>query len=136
MEIAFTVRYTLREYLAIVGDYVVALGKENELKKNPNREPSENSPISLFFFRLFGSLAFMIKKARMPECEFRIDNSKIARTTKHGTITIEWNEIVNLHIADEGFILFKEKGGLPIPFRCISEEEREWIISRYSEIEA
>lgn len=135
MNIHFAVSYTLREYLSIVGDYIVKLSQEDALKKHPDREPPTSFPLTMLFFRVFGSLAFVFKKSRMPVCEFNIDGDKISRTTKHGEISIPWDEIINLHASADGFILFKEKGGLPIPYRCLSKQERDWIQSHYDKLQ-
>jgi hypothetical protein len=45
-----------------------------------------------------------------------------------GTEEMEWSEISNIAEYSVGMIILLEDGGMPIPYRCISVEEKQWII--------
>ena len=131
MKIDFSVSYTLEEYRSIVGDYVIHKIQEELRKRHPGKAVRTSFPVTLFLFRAVTPILFYFKKRQMPVCKFKITELEISRKTKQGTLTLSWNELISIYKSSDGLILFDEDGGLPIPFRCISSMERDWIIERY-----
>ena len=66
---------------------------------------------------------FLVKKRRMPVCEFTIDKHHIARKTKDGRLLVAWSDIVAIHVYSQGYLVEKNNGAMPLPFRCLSPEE-------------
>jgi hypothetical protein len=131
--IEFSVSYTLEEYRSIVGDYCIHVLQEKDREKHLKKAVNARYPLRplRFLIRTVASIFFYFKKREMPLCEFMITESDISRKTKQGTLTVSWSELTEIYQSSEGLILIDEDGGLPIPFRCISSTERDWIVERY-----
>jgi YcxB-like protein len=74
---------------------------------------------------LFAPPIFLLKKRRMPVCEFRIDGHGIERTSRLGTLAKTWDEVKMVRRYDRGYLLMFAKGGIPIPFRCLDQHQQE-----------
>jgi hypothetical protein len=72
---------------------------------------------------------FFLKKRRMPVCEFRIDGQGIARSSRLGTFEKTWNDVKMVRRYERGYLLMFARGGIPIPFRCLDEQQREQLRS-------
>ncbi|MCS0588937.1 YcxB family protein [Massilia norwichensis] len=70
---------------------------------------------------------FFLKKRRMPVCEFRIDGQGIARTSRLGIFEKSWDEVKMVRRYERGYLLMFAKGGIPIPFRCLDQCQREQL---------
>jgi hypothetical protein len=70
---------------------------------------------------------FFLKKRRMPVCEFRIDGHGIARASRLGTFERTWNEVKMVRRYERGYLLMFAKGGIPIPFRCLNQQQLEQL---------
>jgi hypothetical protein len=70
---------------------------------------------------------FFLKKRRMPVCEFRIDGHGIARSSRLGKFERGWDEVKMVRRYERGYLLMFAKGGIPIPFRCLDERQREQL---------
>jgi hypothetical protein len=68
---------------------------------------------------------FFLKKRRMPLCEFRIDAHGIQRTSRLGTFEKTWDEVKMVRRYRRGYLLMFAKGGIPIPFRCLDQQQQE-----------
>ena len=68
---------------------------------------------------------FLLKKRRMPVCEFRIDGRGIERTSRLGTLVRSWDEVRMVRRYSRGYLLMFARGGIPIPFRCMNEHQLE-----------
>lgn len=73
-----------------------------------------------FQIAAFGIPLFLYKRQRMPECRFTIDTAGIERVTALGTMVLGWDEIVAVRTYSRGYVLLMQRGGLPIPLRCLS----------------
>lgn len=122
--IRFTVSYGLREYLSIVMDFIpIAM-----------REQGRSRTRLSFAWRLLLPLLlapmFLYKKMRVGECHFRIDHQGVSRRSRGGPITSTWREL-RVHRLSQAYLVLKSKGGMPLPYRCFSEDERRrfdrWI---------
>ncbi|MGK0343826.1 MAG: hypothetical protein ACJAXW_004394 [Candidatus Azotimanducaceae bacterium] len=129
MNIEFTVSYTREEYLSIVTDHVLELSRDKLRKKNPDKAETASFYFTKIFVRLMGSVAFFFKQRKMPVCDFVFTPEKITRTTALGILDVTWAEVVTIAEYHDGMIIFKDSGGMPIPYRCIDDSERTWILN-------
>jgi hypothetical protein len=70
---------------------------------------------------------FFLKKRSMPVCEFRIDANGIERTSRLGIFKRTWDEVKMVRRYERGYLLMFARGGIPIPFRCLDEHQREQL---------
>lgn len=70
---------------------------------------------------------FFLKQRRMPVCEFRIDGQGIARISRLGTFERSWSEVKMVRRYERGYLLMFAKGGIPIPFRCLDQQQQEQL---------
>jgi hypothetical protein len=83
-------------------------------------------PITLdLWIALIAPPIFFLKKRRMPVCEFRIDGHGIERTTKQSRLVRSWDEVKMVRRYSRGYLLMFARGGIPIPFRCLDQQQQE-----------
>ena len=70
---------------------------------------------------------FLLKKRRMPVCEFRIDGHGIERSSRLGTLSKTWDEVKMVRRYERGYLLMFARGGIPIPFRCLDQQQQEQL---------
>ena len=68
---------------------------------------------------------FLLKKRRMPVCEFRIDGHGIERSSRLGILSKTWDDVKMVRRYERGYLLMFAKGGIPIPFRCLDQQQQE-----------
>jgi hypothetical protein len=68
---------------------------------------------------------FLLKKRRMPVCDFRIDAHGIERTSRLGVFARTWDDVKMVRRYERGYLLMFAKGGIPIPFRCLDQHQQE-----------
>ena len=122
--IEFDVRYRLSEYLSFFRDSMQ--------KRLPAAYAAQGKSISARQISLFsmliaplGALAFFYKTARVGRCNFTISHTGVRRLSKMGEIVVPWAEIANVYCCKDGLILGKAKGGMPVPYRCLTASQRE-----------
>lgn len=76
------------------------------------------------FVSTVAAFFFAVKKRKMPLCSFRIDEDGITRVTRLGSLVVPWRKVTNIYRYEPGYLIEKEKGALPIPFRCLTKEQR------------
>ena len=76
-------------------------------------------PGTVGFWVLLATPVFLFKKRRMPVCEFTIDRTAIARSSKAGEFRRGWDEVKSVRSYSRGYLLVFTRGALPIPFRCL-----------------
>jgi hypothetical protein len=72
---------------------------------------------------------FFLKKRRMPICEFRIDGHGIERSSRLGILRRTWDEVKMVRRYERGYLLMFARGGIPIPFRCLDQQQQEQLRS-------
>jgi len=80
-----------------------------------------------FWIALIAPPVFFLKKRRMPVCEFRVDGDGIERTSRLGTFKKTWDEVTMVRRYERGYLLMFAKGGIPIPFRCLDQQQLEQL---------
>jgi len=78
-----------------------------------------------FWTLLLATPVFYLKRRRMPVAEFVIDAQAIERTTKGGVQRRTWADVTQVRRYSRGYLLMFRRGGVPIPFRCLSGEQLE-----------
>jgi hypothetical protein len=119
--ITVTVEYRLKEYLRTLQDFVQFDQHRQAVAKGKQRS---GTPKSLNWFVkwpliLLGSMAFFYKVSKVGTCRFRINATSIERSSKLGTLIVEWSEVVSVLRLSETYLIQLSKGGMPIPFRCM-----------------
>ena len=82
-----------------------------------------------FYLRLKSTLSaathFVLLGRGKRTYEFQIDAHGIVRTSDTGVSLIDWDDVLRIRTYSRGFMLILKRGTLPIPFRCLKEEEVE-----------
>jgi hypothetical protein len=78
-----------------------------------------------FWVPLLAMPMFLLKRRRMPVCEFAIDRSAIARSSRAGEFRRGWEEVTAVRSYSRGYLLLFKRGALPIPFRCLDPAQLE-----------
>lgn len=120
--IRFSVAYGLGEYLSIVRDRLDFLARRD--KPGVRRRPGGRLATAVCV-AMFATPIFYMKKRRMPVCEFRIDASGIERSTRQGLFVRRWDQVEGVRRYRRGYLVMFAQGAIPIPFRCLTGEQRE-----------
>ncbi|WP_323143050.1 hypothetical protein [Massilia phyllosphaerae] len=78
-----------------------------------------------FWVVLLATPFFLLKKRRMPVCDFTIDRTVIARRSKAGECRRGWDEVKGVRSYSRGYLVLFERGAVPIPFRCLDAVQLE-----------
>lgn len=78
-----------------------------------------------FWVVLLATPLFLLKKRRMPLCEFTIDRVAVARSSKAGEYRRGWDEVKGVRSYSRGYLVLFERGAVPIPFRCLDGVQLE-----------
>ena len=116
--IEFSVVYNFREYRRFALDHLDSMSGTAVLNGR------KVTPLIRFFVGIGVAVPFIRKKRRMPMCEFRIDNGEIRRTTADGVLRTTWEDVVAIRRYSAGYLIEKQKGAMPIPYRCLNELQR------------
>ena len=114
--IEFSVKYRLSEYLRIVQAHVLATAIPKDMGRFQRA-------LHLGLLSVVATPVFFYKSWRVGVCSFKIDSAGITRHSKGGTLTVAWSEVVAIHRYDPGYLVAKDKGAMPIPFRVLSPEQ-------------
>ncbi len=116
--VEFSVAYNFGEYRKFVLDHLECLSGTAQLKG------VKATPLVRLLVNVGSAVSFAIKKRRMPVCDFRIDGDEIRRTTADGVLLTKWTDVVAIRRYSMGYLIEKEKGAMPIPYRCLDESQR------------
>ena len=109
--VEFDVTYQLGEYRQFVIDHVGQMSR---------RRPG-------FFTRMFVTAiavpSYLFKSAKLGRCSFRIDAAGITRRSSHRELRIAASEVVAVHRYTRGYLVQKEAGAMPIPYRCLDASQ-------------
>jgi len=111
----FFVRYSLGEYVSFMWQHGGFL-----IRRRRVRWPAS------FFLRLRSTLGaglnFVLLGRGRRTYEFTIDQHGIVRTSG-GVTLIEWDDVAAVRTYSRGFMMVLKRGTLPIPFRCLSQQQ-------------
>ena len=111
----FFVRYSLSEYVSFMWQHGGFL-----IRRRRVRWPAS------FLLRLRSTLSaglnFVLLGRGRRTYEFTIDAHGIVRTSG-GVTLIEWADVAAVRTYSRGFMMVLKRGTLPIPFRCLSQQQ-------------
>jgi class 3 adenylate cyclase len=110
--VQFEVAYQLGEYRQFVIEYVRHLRGRRE------------GFLGRMFLSMFAAPVFLFKVSKVGRCSFALDSERIVRTSKIGKLTIPWADVVAVHRYTPGLLIEKQRGGVPIPYRCLTPSQR------------
>jgi len=111
----FFVRYSLAEYVSFMWQHGGFLIRRRRVRW----------PASLFLrlrSTLGAGLNFVLLGRGRRTYEFTIDEHGIVRTSG-GVTLIEWDDVAAVRTYSRGFMMVLKRGTLPIPFRCLSQQQ-------------
>lgn len=111
----FFVRYSLREYTSFMWQHGGFLIRRRRIRW----------PASLFLrlrSTLGAALHFVLLGRGRRTYEFTIDTHGIVRTSG-GVTLIAWDDVAAVRTYSRGFMMVLKRGTLPIPFRCLSQQQ-------------
>ncbi|MGH8273737.1 MAG: YcxB family protein [Gammaproteobacteria bacterium] len=127
------VEYRLREYLSVALDlapYLLAARKRKEPWQSiPG---SQRVPASLpkrIVIITFATPAFFYKVSRVGQCTFTFTSEGVTRQSKLGAGKTSWDEIVRVYRFSQAYLFAKQKGAMPVPYRCLSYPDRSALES-------
>lgn len=116
--IRFTVSYGLREYLAVLTDYLpIAL---REIGR-PCERLGWGAQLAV---ALVATPKFLYKKWRIGDCHFEIDALGLSRHSRSGPLVVPWGQVLEVHRLSNAYLVGKDTGKMPLPYRCLSRGER------------
>ncbi len=125
--IALRVVYGLREYLAILREYLplrLVTWEQSRGKAADGRLSWQTRITLAVLVPLVGSPVFWRKKRRMPVCRFSIDARGIERRAGGGRLAFAWSEVRAVHRLRDAYLVDQGGGGLPLPYRCFDAGQR------------
>jgi hypothetical protein len=72
---------------------------------------------------LSAALHFVLLGRGKRTYEFQIDQHGIVRTSDTGVSLIDWDDVQRIRTYTSGFMLVLKRGTLPLPFRCLTEDD-------------
>ena len=112
--IRFTVSYRLGEYREVVRDHM-----------SQTVPHVRSSRLARVFTAVFIPLVFALKKRKVGDCEFVIDDAGVRRRAKDGDVLVEWQSVTAIHRYSSSYLIEKNKGAMPIPYRCLDAAQRD-----------
>lgn len=125
--ITLRVVYRLREYLAILREYLPEemVRWEQARGKATDGRPSWQARAAVaMLVPLVGPPVFWRKKRLMPVCRFSIDAHGIERRAGGGRLAFAWDEVRAVHRLRDAYLINKGSGGVPLPYRCFDDAQR------------
>ena len=123
--IEFEVSYQLGEYKSMVAEYILFRHNRRRRDKSPDAQIASRLPLSVrLAFAVFVPLVFRYKIRKVGRCTFLIDGEGVQRTSKLGTGRVPWPDVVTVHRLSGAYLVEKRKGALPLPYRCLDEQQK------------
>jgi len=117
-ELHILVRYKLAEYIAFMWQHGGFLIRRRRI----------GWPASLYMrikSTASAAMHFILLRRGRRTYEFTIDEHGIVRTSDSGVTLIEWGDVSAIRTYPRGFMMVLKRGTLPIPFRCLRNEDAE-----------
>ena len=126
-QISFAVSYSRAEYLSFVHEHVSTF-KEKRARAQGGLFKPHGSILNRALITIVASSIFLIKKHRMPLCEFEIDAKYIRRKSRQGLLCVPWAEVTDIHRYSQGYLVVDPKGAMPLPYRCLSQQQSKALV--------
>jgi hypothetical protein len=112
----FWVRYSFGEYVRFMWEHAGYLIRRRHVRW----------PLSVYLrlkSTLSAGLHFVLLGRGKRTYEFQIDQHGIVRTSDSGVSLIDWDDVQRIRTYSNGFMMVLKRGTLPIPFRCLNQDE-------------
>lgn len=124
------VKYQLREYISIICDFAQYAGKtkrRSELVHPLSRQEKKIGVLTKAGLAIVATPIFFYKVFRVGACEFSFTENGLTRKSKGVTLDVSWRDIQYAYVLSEAFLFAKAVGALPVPYRCLSNAQRECL---------
>lgn len=112
----FLVRYTLGEYIGFMWQHAGYLIR----RRRVGRINSHYLRVKSTFM---AALHFILLRRGSRTYEMTIDPHGIVRVSDSGVTLIGWDDVRLIRRYRNGFLMVLKRGTLPIPYRCLQQEE-------------
>ena len=120
--ISFSVRYRLVEYLRFVTAHAFDTDASLRDLRGVRRFAAHLTLL------LVGTVGFAWKTARVGRCDFVLDSKGVSRRTRRGSGSVPWPRVKAIHAYAPGLLVELGEGAVPLPFRALTETQREEIL--------
>lgn len=118
-KIEFSVTYRLQEYLVFVTEHSFDTEEALRCTRGLKRR------LIAIAQKAVAAAGFFRKMRRVGECRFVIDSAGLSRRSKNGVGSVPWSRVKAIHTYTPGFLVELESGAMPVPFRVLSDRQRE-----------
>jgi hypothetical protein len=122
------VEYRLAEYLAVVIEMLPAIKAARKAGKPLHALPQATSSTTSAFEKALvaplAAAAFLYKRHKLGICIFGIDATGVRRRSKADELFVSWSDVKAVFRLTNAYLVAKEGGAMPIPYRCLSGEQR------------
>ena len=80
-----------------------------------------------FLVSAFATPLFFIKEAKIGRCAFTADEEAIVRRSRLGDYRMAWRDVTAVHRYSPGFLIENAGGAIPIPYRCLTPDQRSSV---------
>lgn len=112
----FLVRYTLAEYIGFMWQHATWLVRRR-------RVFGLNSLWLRFRSTFTAALHFILLRRGSRTYEMTIDEHGIVRVSDSGVTLIGWDDVRLIRRYRNGFLMILTRGTVPIPYRCLNQDE-------------
>jgi hypothetical protein len=112
----FLVRYTLGEYIGFMWQHAGWLIRRRRVGRFNSRYLRIKSTF-------MAALHFILLRRGSRTYEMTIDAHGIVRVSDSGVTLIGWDDVRLIRRYRNGFLMVLQRGTLPIPYRCLQQEE-------------
>ena len=121
LPLRFKVRYRLGEYLCIVRTRAFSMPELASC--STIQKIAYNAILSVIW-----TGAFFYKSFRVGTCHFVIDEAGISRRSKgERLVHIPWSDVACVRQYKVGYLIEKNEGAMPVPFRVLSALQQETL---------
>ena len=121
LNLKFSVSYKLAEYLSFIREHLPVIARSVYAKRG---KPFKSlSPFQSALTQVAATVGFAFKKWRLKTCDFSINEEGLRRRSAMGTVFIPWGDVLEVHEYSQGFLLARQTGAIPLPYRCLNAEQ-------------
>jgi hypothetical protein len=121
--IRINVSYQLIEYLSFLNDHLLVVVND-ELRKKGKPATTRVGWFTRAATMLIGPPALIYKRRRVGDCEFLIDEHRLLRRSLDGELDTPWSDVKTVYRYSKCYLVEKQEGAMPLPYRCFSLEQR------------
>ena len=112
----FLVRYTLAEYIGFMWQHAAWLIRRRRIF-------GVNALWLRFRSTFTAALHFILLRRGSRTYEMTIDEHGIVRVSDSGVTLVAWDDVHLIRRYRNGFLMILKRGTLPIPYRCLNQDE-------------